>query len=150
MLHDFYDALNLLYKSENWSLCKRTASTIFILSDYHIKRTSLRDIMRIATQEQIPCWMFWEFCDVKTLCSGLIGAGIVRTGLVFCQGVTYTFLIIIATAFFPPYPCLSMRASRTLNRIKLLREQMNGAVIGLRDPLFSEKMQNIKKWKNYE
>lgn len=30
----------------------------------------------------------------------MIGAGIVRTGLVFCHGATYTFLITIATVFF--------------------------------------------------
>lgn len=96
-------------------------------------------------------------CCQKPLasCSGLIGAGIVRTGLVFRHGATYTFLITIATVgFFPLSSSLRVVASKMLNRVELLRERMNGAVMAFlcekRVPLFRKTMQTFLKQHNYE
>lgn len=126
MLHDFYDVLHLLYKSEKKSLCKRTSNAIFILCDCHIKHTSFRDIMRVASQVHVLVGCSWSFVMSKPI-RILLGADWCR----HCQNwpclLSWCHLHIpyhhSNSIFFFLYPCLSVRAvaSKILNRVKLLR-----------------------------
>lgn len=82
-------------------LCQRTEDLFFC--DCHEAYQSVRhNEGRVSGMSPVLNVLKALRCqNTLAFCSGLIGTGIVRTGLIFCHSATYTILITIATAVFP-------------------------------------------------